>query len=78
MDFWFNNNSNINNEEEDLENEKTEENSLSDVDFQSPIKPSPPVREEKKRDEETEEEKHRLHRRSVLSPTTTKALNLMR
>jgi hypothetical protein len=47
MDFWFNNNSNINNEEEDLENEKTEENSLSDVDFQSPIKPSPPVREEK-------------------------------
>ena len=31
MDFWFNNNSNINNEEEDLENEKTEENSLSDV-----------------------------------------------
>ena len=33
MDFWFNNNSNINNEEEDLENEKTEENSLSDVDF---------------------------------------------
>ena len=74
MDFWFNNNSNINNEEEDLENEKTEENSLSDVDFQSPIKPSPPVREEKKRGEEAEEEEeeeHRLHRRSVLSPTTT-------
>ena len=70
MDFWFNNNSNVNNEEEDLENEKTEENSLSDVDFQSPIKPSPPVREEKKRgeeaEEEEEEEEHRLRRRSVL------------